>query len=119
MKYRISINIIGHRLEEDKLNELITSVRNDFPCHEDYSNFHHGGFMEMTSEITQNGKDLRWDIVYSGEGKMFEERHIKMKKLVESGELQRSMMYECESDIHIPSAKRKARRITATIMRIE
>ena len=42
-----------------------------------------------------------------------------MKKLVESGELQRSMMYECESDIHIPSAKRKARRITATIMRIE
>lgn len=57
-------------------------------------------------------------MTFSGEGKTFEEKSAEMKKMVESGELQRSLLYECESDIHDPKAPKKANKITATIVQI-
>lgn len=120
MKYKVIVNIINHHLDKDELEEAFKTANEhkDTPYREDYSQLG-GGYAEINSELTQVGRNLKLEIVYTGEGKTFEEKSTKMKNMVESGELQRSMMYECESDIHIPSAKRKARRITATIMRIE
>lgn len=120
MKYKIIINIINHHLDKDELNESIAlaNQHKDTPYHEDYSETGGEGYFDMTIELIQLGRDLKMELVYTGEGKTFEERHNKMKRMVESGELQRSLLYDCEADINNPGAKKKADKITATIIRI-
>ena len=119
MKYKIIVNIINHHLDKDELEEAFKTANEhkDTPYREDYSQLG-GGYMELTSELTQVGRNLKLEIIYTGEGKTFEERSTKMKNVVESGELQRSLLYDCEADINTPGAKKKADKVTATIVRI-
>ena len=119
-KYKLTLNIIGHKLDEQELKDVfeLANKHKDTPYHEDYSQTGGDGYIDITAELTQDGNDLKLEMVYSGEGTSFEERSAKMKKMVESGELQRSLLYECESDIHDSKAPKKANKITATIVQI-
>lgn len=119
MKYKVIVNIINHHLDKDELEEAFNTANEhkDTPYREDYSQLGRG-YMEMTSELTQVGRNLKLEIVYTGEGKTFEERSTKLKNMVESGELQRSLLYDCIADIHNPAVKKKADKITATFHQI-
>ena len=120
-KYKIIINIINHHLEEDELNETIalTNQYKEMPYHKDFSETGGEGHLDLTTNITQLGRDLKLEMVFSGEGTTFEENTTLMKQMVESGELQRSLLYECEADIYRPDAPKKADKITATFIQIE
>lgn len=119
MKYKVIVNIINHHLDKDELEEAFKAANEhkDIPYREDYSQLG-GDYVEITSELTQVGRNLKLEIVYTGEGKTFEERSAKLKNVVESGELQRSLLYDCIADIHDPAAKKKADKITATFHQI-
>lgn len=119
MKYKVIVNIINHHLDKDELEEAFKAANEhkDTPYREDYSQLG-GGYAEISSELTQTGRNLKLEIVYTGEGKTFEEKSAKMKNAVESGELQRSLLYDCIADISNPAAKKKADKITATFHQI-
>ena len=119
MKYKIIVNIINHHLDKDELEEAFKTANEhkDTPYREDYSQLG-GGYAEINLELTQVGRNLKLEIVYTGEGKTFEEKSTKMKNMVVSGELQRSLLYECIADISNPAAKKKADKITTTIHQI-
>lgn len=119
-KYKIIINIINHHLEEDELNEMfdLANKHKETPYHENFSETGGEGHLDLTANLTQLGRDLKLEMDFSGKGKTFEEKTIQMKHMIESGELQRSLLYECEADINRPGAPKKADKITATFMQI-
>lgn len=119
-KYKLILNIIGHRLDEDELKEAfeLANKHRDIPYHEDYSKIGGEGYVDVTADLTQVGNNLKLEMIYSGEGASFEERTAKMKDMVETGELQKSLLYESEADIDNPDAIKKADKITATIVQI-
>lgn len=120
--YRVVINIINIRIPEDEIAEIFRMAKmyTDSPYREDYRETIRGGegYMEMSTEIVRTGRNIRLVITYSGEGRTFEEKSARMKNAVESGHLQRSLLYGSEADIHRPGAVRMADNVTATIMRI-
>lgn len=119
-KYKLIINIIGHRLDEEELKEAfeLANKHKDIPYHEDYSETGGEGYVDITADIVQVGNNLKLEMIYSGEGASFEERAAKIKEMVETGELQKSLLYESEADIDNPDAIKKADKITATIIQI-
>lgn len=120
MKYKVVVNIINHHLDKDEFEEAFKTANEhkDTPYREDFSKTGGEGFMEMTTELTQIGKNLKLEMVYTGEGKTFEEKSTGIKRLIESGELQRGLLYDSAADVNNPAAKKKADKITATIVQI-
>jgi len=114
------LNIIGHRLDEEELKEAfeLANKHRDTPYHEDYSETGGKGYVDITANLTQVGNNLKLEMIYSGEGASFDERAAKINEMVETGELQKSLLYESEADIDNPDAIKKADKITATIIQI-
>lgn len=108
MKYKVLINIFGHQLEKDEIFDLISATN-------ELNNF----YPEIHSYVSSDDRDIQWEIIFSGEGEDFEKKCIKIKNMINSGEFQRSILYDCECDIHNPSAKRNARKVTATFRQIK
>ena len=115
-KYKLTVHFIGHKLSDEDLKDAFECV-NEYtktPYRVDYSQSGGDGFIEVTTNLIQTGKDLKLEVVYCGEGETFKERVADMKNLVETRELQNTLLYDMPSDI----SDRIASRITATIDQI-
>jgi hypothetical protein len=116
-KYKLTLNIIGHKLTDEDLKEAFEYANKyaDTPYHEDYSEIGGDGYIEVTAKLTQEGNDLKLEMIYYGEGETFEKRAAEIKNAVETRKLQNSLLYETPSD----SSSKIASKITATIEQIE
>lgn len=116
-KYKLTLNIIGHKLPDEDLKEAFEYANKyaDTPYHEDYSKIGGDGYLEVTTKLTQEGKDLKLEMIYYGEGETFEKKAKEMKNVVETRKLQNSLLYEGPLD----SSGKIASKVTATIEQIE
>lgn len=116
-KYKLTLCIIGHKLTDEDLREAFECANKyaDTPYHEDFSEIGLDGYIEVSPKLTQDGENLKLELIYYGEGEAFEKKAAEMKNAVETRKLQNSLLYETPSD----SSSKIASKITATIEQIE
>ena len=116
-KYKLTLNIIGHKFTDEDLKEVFECVNKyaDTPYRKDYSEIGLDGYVVVSPKLTQEGKNLKLELIYYGEGETFEEKAAEMKNSVETHKLQNSLLYETPLD----NSDKLASKITATIERIE